>query len=75
MKTKQTAVDWLEKELLKNGYVNKAYYNQDSLNHLENLIEQAKEMEKKQMIDAWEDGQDSFSSRNAEQYYNETYGK
>ena len=45
----QTAVLWLEKELLKNGYVNKGYYNQDSLNHLENLFEQAKEMEKEQM--------------------------
>lgn len=46
---KQTAVEWLEKELLKNGYVNKGYHNQDSLNHLENLFEQAKEMEKEQM--------------------------
>jgi len=36
-------------------------------------INQAKEMEKQQIIDAWEDGQHSFSSRNAEQYYNETF--
>ena len=39
------------------------------------LIEkyEAKEMEKEQKIDAWEDGQHSFSSRNAEQYYKETF--
>lgn len=27
------------------------------------------------LIDAWEDGQDSFSTRNAKQYYNETFKK
>jgi len=32
-------------------------------------------MEKEQIVDAWDDGKDSFSTRNAEQYYNETYGK
>ena len=70
-----TAVEWLEKELLKNGYVNKAYYNQDSLNHLENLIEQAKEMEKQQILDAWDNGcEDDGIIDNAKQYYNETYG-
>lgn len=37
--------------------------------------EQAKEMHKQEIIDAWEDGQGSFSTRNAEQYYNETFGK
>ena len=48
-----TAVEWLEKELLKNGYVNKGYHNQDSLNHLEGLLEQAKQREKQQIIDAY----------------------
>jgi hypothetical protein len=38
------------------------------------LFEQAKEMHKQEIIDAWEDGHDSFSTRNAEQYYNETFG-
>jgi quinol monooxygenase YgiN len=35
------------------------------------------EIEKQQIIDAWEDGHDSFSSfstRNAEQYHKETFG-
>ena len=31
------------------------------------------EIEKQQIKDAWEDGQGSFSTRNAEQYYNENY--
>ena len=74
---KQTAVEWLEKELLKNGYVNKGYHNQDSLNHLENLFEQAKEMEKEQTIEAFKHGKlpPLFLNFDAEQYYNETYGK
>jgi 20S proteasome alpha/beta subunit len=76
----QTAVEWLEKQLLKNGYVNKGYHSQDSLNHLENLFLQAKEMEKEQTLDFIrnavrkildEDRQNPF---NLEQYYNETIG-
>ena len=39
----------------------------------QDIIEQAKKMEEEQIIEAWEDGQNSFSSRNAEQYYNETF--
>ena len=62
---KQTAVEWLEERMptvFKNLTINK------------HLFEQAKEMHKQEIIDAWEDGHDSFSTRNAEQYYNETYG-
>lgn len=44
------------------------------INECSDEIEQAKQTEKEQIIDAWEDGKDSFSTRNAEQYYNETYG-
>ncbi len=62
--SRQTAVEWLEQEFiaLQNYGVNEF-----------GLFEKAKEMEKQQIIDAWEDGQHSFSSRNAEQYYNETF--
>ena len=69
MKNKQTAVEWLED----NMYSLKipAIYFVDLID----LVNQAKAMEKQQIIDAWEDGHDSFSTRNAEQYYNETYGK
>ena len=38
-------------------------------------IEQAKEMEKQQIIDAWEDGQNSFPTINAEKYYKEQFKK
>ena len=82
---KQTAVEQLEKELLKNGYVNKGYYNQDSLNHLQGLFEQAKEMEKQRIIKSRENGiSEGYRRTNnfyydkmvdSEQYYNETYGK
>jgi hypothetical protein len=62
MEKQQTAIDWLVENL---------YYILKTEHY--DIIEQAKEMEKEQIIDAWEDGQNSFSSRNAEQYYNETY--
>ena len=73
---KQTAVEWLEKELLKNGYVNKGYHNQDSLNHLENLFIQAKEMEKEQIIKAFDEGQEyeyQYHINSAPKFYAETY--
>jgi hypothetical protein len=69
---KQTAVEWLKKELEEYG---DPQYCELTWKELDELCEQAKEMEKQQIIDAWEDGHDSFSTRNAEQYYNETYGK
>ena len=72
---KQTAVEWLEKELLKNGYVNKGYHNQDSLNHLENLFIQAKEMEKEQMMDCYLKADVFPRKYEFEEYYKETYGK
>ena len=63
----QTAVEWLMQKIEKT---------------LPNFIqawgvefEQAKQMEKEQIFDAWDDGKDSFSTRNAEQHYNETYNK
>ena len=64
---KQTTVEWLEEQYnLGNGFER----------HLtESDFEQAKEMHKQEIIDAWEDGHDSFSTRNAEQYYNETFEK
>jgi hypothetical protein len=39
---------------------------------LYNLFQQAKELEKQQIIDAYKDGVDGMLL--AEQYYNETYG-
>jgi hypothetical protein len=63
---KQTAVQWLVEKLMKGDFVN----NPDE------LIEQAKEMEKEQIKDAWKHGNiPTFLGRvlTAEQYYKETY--
>jgi hypothetical protein len=60
--SKQTAVDFL----LDNMHYSTSTKWQD-------IIDKSKEMEKEQIIDAWEDGHNSFSSINVEQYYKETY--
>jgi hypothetical protein len=60
----QTAVEWLAEQMLYPEFANP-------------YIEQAKEMEKQQIIKAWKagDGQhDKVADKLAEQYYNETYG-
>jgi hypothetical protein len=66
---KQTAVEWLEKEFVKLEStigVHGVMYE---------LIEQAKEMEKEQIIQAYyQNGwNDNDNEHNAEQYYNQTY--
>ena len=67
---KQTAVEWLEKEFVKLEStigVHGVMYE---------LIEQSKEMEKQNIINAYKQGQhDSEPIRptDAEQYYNQTY--
>jgi DNA transposition AAA+ family ATPase len=80
MEKKQTAVEWLENEL--------AFFLKDIIenkNHLLmiNLFEQAKAMEKEQMVkfalhlhnvDMSKTGTDILIDE-AEQYYNETYNK
>ena len=69
---KQTAVDWLEEQMpivFKNLTINK------------HLFEQAKEMEKQEIMNAYYDSTSQFSvdarmdyPKSAEQYYNETFG-
>ena len=76
--TQQTAVEWF------------AFQIMDSWNDIQNgkisideLIQQAKQMEKEQIMDAHIEGQRVFDKHphthwtndQAEQYYNETYGK
>jgi hypothetical protein len=61
---KQTAVEWLVDKVLQTNHL-KAIF--------EDEINQAKEREKQQIIDAWEDGQNSFPTINAKQYYKETF--
>ena len=64
---KQTAVDWLLEELSDNGF--------SHLDLATDIIEQAKEMEKEQIIEAFKHGKlpPIFVNFNAEEYYNETY--
>jgi hypothetical protein len=65
---KQTAVEWLAEYLTNKGYINAPTFTHKLIDE---AINQAKEMEKKQMKDALH----YFGIENAEQYYNETYGK
>jgi hypothetical protein len=63
-----TAVEWLIDKLLKGEFINDT----------ESLIEQAKEMEKEQIINAYHKGySDAIQSEpkqyDPEQYYNETF--
>ena len=67
---KNTAVEWLLQQIEnKNGTEFSSYYNE--------FIEQAKEIEKQQIIDAWVDGNDNepkeTTEHYAKQYFNQTY--
>jgi hypothetical protein len=65
---KQTAVTWLLNIIeTKNGKEFSSYYSE--------FIEQAKEMEKEQIIDAYQSDRFPCSEQDAEQYYNETFEK
>lgn len=69
---KQTAVEWLVEQIKNNVH--------NTIEEFELRVEQAKSMEKEQIIDAHKDGFYSPPFRKsrrgeAEQYYNETYGK
>jgi len=71
----QTAVEWLEDTLT--GFL--CFENMEAVNNFDKLLEQAKEMEKQQLIDAfvecWKENMpDGYECKqSAEQYYNETY--
>ena len=80
---KKTAVEWIL-QYLKNVKPNEFC----SIEKIKELLEQAKAMEKQQIIDAWQHGFDwgmveqSLAEQGMEstlidtkQYYNETYGK
>ena len=61
---KQTAVEWLQKKLIESGI--------SFLSEEIEYINQAKEMEKEQMLEVSKAG--CFSTFEFEQYYKETYG-
>lgn len=67
MEKKQTAVEWLAEQL-----VPKAMLTYDAITY--NAIQQAKQMEKEQIVKAYIADSVLRLSTKAEQYYNETYG-
>jgi hypothetical protein len=58
----QTAVEWLVEQL--------PLIQQEGLR---DIIEQAKELEKQQIENAFENGMNAVNIHNLEQYYNETF--
>jgi hypothetical protein len=67
MEKKQTAVEWLAEQL-----VPKAMLTYDAITY--NAIQQAKQMEKEQIVDAYTTNSVIRGRNKAKQYYNETYG-
>ena len=69
--SKPTAVEWLENIL-------HDFIHPEHGAEFAPFVDQAKEMEKQQIIEAYKQGQydgDTRRDTDAEQYYNETYGK
>jgi len=63
---KQTAVEWLEKEL---NYIEENAYT----SYIDLKIKQALEMEKEQIKDAWLNSLTKGDFNSADEYYNETF--
>jgi hypothetical protein len=63
---KQTAVEWLEDNLIGNPFSEKDFA------HNVNVFKQAKEMEKEQIENIFDDGY-AMKYIHGEQYYNKTY--
>ena len=85
--SKQTAIEWLESQLLKQKSILKNHFeegkwNDDRCSEIDNcllFIQQAKEMEKEQIISSYNEGMEGMSN-NPEvenymgvEYYNLTY--
>jgi hypothetical protein len=73
---KQTVVEWLIQNIVEDQTI-----KAKSMSEWVSIFEQAKEMEKEQIIDSYRDGRSDqqsdrpskFYNRMAEQYYNETF--
>jgi hypothetical protein len=72
---KETSIDWLMTQLYKKGFIKEIDGNEPII-----LMNQAKEMEKQQIIDAFDKGlsngqENAFYilTREGEKYYNETF--
>jgi hypothetical protein len=70
----QTGVDWLYEELLAQFHLQ---IDSFIAHELKGKLNQAKEMEKEQIIDAYAQGfiESESMDKGAEQYYKETYGE
>jgi hypothetical protein len=66
---KQTSVEWLVKYLNERGYIQAPSFGHSII---DKAIEQAKEMEKQQIKDAYDQG--DIQLVNGNQYYEQTYG-
>ena len=64
---KQTAVEWLVEQLDGERHLTE--------NEIKRVIEQAKEMEKEQIVNAYNDCEWTGDHEDGEQYYNETFNK
>ena len=65
---KQTAVEWLLTQIHK-------HWNSEGLS-FEKILEQAKAMEKEQIVNAYDEGEyDCGCNGDSEQYYNKTFKK
>jgi predicted DNA-binding protein with PD1-like motif len=60
----KTAVEWFEEQV--------GHASLMALKEFNEIFEQAKEMEKEQIKDAWENGC-GYVQENSQQYYNETF--
>ena len=72
MENKQTAIEWLIEQLECFGNKHELQMSWATVN---DLVEQAKEMEKAQIVNAVDGFPLENRNLDGEQYYNETYGK
>jgi hypothetical protein len=72
MEKKQTAVEWLEKQIKDIFHVAEA---SEMTKKFKSVYEQAKQMEKEEILDAWTDGYSCgmYQEGLGIDYYNETY--
>lgn len=67
---KLTAVEWFDRQL---DFLLELYPSENK--KLDELIKQAKEKEKQQIIDAWISGDVFCNEQDAERYFNKTFKK
>ena len=72
---RQTAVEWLENQIKNSKYFYKLMEDINSRSTIakSDIIEQAKEMEKEQIKDAWINSLTKDDYNSADEYYNETF--